>query len=116
MAFQNYVFTVVGKYKYIDRLQNHGIFSNFKEAYEEIERHAGNLELKIKEKDPLSETSIIGFELYDKRNRLYKDMFIIRELLTVFPETQTVSYEMVNKIREANKKHCETYKMAYDTF
>lgn len=101
MSFQNYIYTL---YNETDKVSC-GVYATFKEAYELIERRHDDALAIIDngdEKLGCSFFDVIRSYEYSFMNCRY---VIMRNLLTVLPNDQTVSYEMVEKAKEKNKKY-----------
>ena len=98
MVFQKFVFTA---FQATDNM-NFGVFKTFKEAYEYIEDFYDDA-LAI-----VDNGEFVGMVIFDiirdyKHPFMNKRCVIMRNLLTVFPDDETVSYEMVKELEEQNK-------------
>lgn len=101
MSFQNYIYTL---YDEKDKV-SYGVYATFKEAYELIESLNDDALAIIDngdEKLGCSFFDVIRSYKYDFMNRRY---IIMRNLLTVLPNAQTVSFEMVEEAKRENKKY-----------
>jgi len=111
MSFQNYVFTVIG----VNTLLPLGTYPTFKKAYERIEEcHKNDDVIAIVDLGDNGDSAtfeVIRSYKYDFMNSKY---IIARNLLTIFPEDQTVSYAMVKELEEKNKNSKKPYKTTMD--
>lgn len=111
MHFQNYVFTVICA----KTLLPLGTYPTFKKAYERIEEcHEKDDVIAIVDLGDKGDSAI--FEVirsykYDFMNDKY---IIARDLLSIFPEDKTISYEMVKELKEKNKNSQKKYKTTID--
>lgn len=100
MTFQKFVFTVFD----VADETSCGIYATFKEAYERIERRHKNALAIIDNGDEQCGCSF--FDVIHRYSCTYVNhrYVIIRNLLTVFPNDQTISYEMVKELEKRNEE------------
>lgn len=119
MSFQKYVYSVC--YTAWDGTQlGIGCYSNFKKAYERIEESIkGKYDflIDLNTKDDAMDYSFEAIKIVPNRcgrsveRRQYA---IMRNLLTVYNENETVSFDMVKQMLEALKESNEKYSLIGD--
>ena len=100
MVFQKFVFTA---FETTSNL-NFGVFKTFKEAYEYIEDFYSDAIVII---DNENVESVAFFDIIRsyRHSFMNKKCVIMRNLLTVFPDDETVSFEMVEELKKQNEKN-----------
>ena len=115
MAFQKYVFTLLKKPRYANKFLNYGVYTTFKAAYEQIEKQE-NKAIAIQDKSELDTSSICVFEAVYLNTFYNEEYYIVRNLLTVLPNSETISYDMVKELQNQCEKKCKKYKYIADLF
>ena len=119
MSFQKYVYTVCWT-SYDGTQLGFGCYPNFKQAYERIEetikgRYDFLIDLNIK--DDTDDYTFEAIKITPTRYGRHVESrrcTIMRSLLTVYNESETVSYDTVEQMLKALKKDSKKYKLVGD--